>query len=156
MKQYPEIKLIEQPNIYACYPTCVSILTGIPLEDIFKILGHDGSEDKGFDYEEIALTCLYLGWSLICISKYEFESLVENLRSNNQIYRMILWIKTFNNYHTVAWDGKSEFIINPAKKDKRILLSKIKNNIIKIDIIVPIEKIDLNFMNFKYTKFKSI
>lgn len=155
MKKYPEIQIIEQPNRYTCYPTCVSILTGIPLETLFKTIGRDGSDEKGFEYEEIALSCLLLGWSLICLSIYEFESLVENLKSDNKIYRMILCVSRKDGYHTLAWDGKSEFAIDPLKINKKIPLQIIKNKIATIDILTPIEERELNFTKKSNTMFKS-
>ena len=152
MKNYPEIAIQQQPNRYACYPTCISILTSIPLEKLFEILGHDGSDNDGFRYDEVALATLILGWSLICLSEYNFSSLTQILNDNNLTYRMILSIKRYNHYHAVAWDGKSEHIIDPLKNNNLVRLDKIKHKIVTAEILVPIENRKINFLNTRQFK----
>lgn len=146
MKSYPKIIIQRQPNRYACYPTCVSILTGIPLETLFKIIGHDGSNKKGFEYNEVALASLIFGWSLIPFD-YKFDSLVQTLSNDNLTYRMILSIKRYKNYHAVAWDGKSKYAIDPLKENGLTILNKIRCNIIGVEILVPIERREMNFLD---------
>lgn len=156
MKDYPKIIAQRQPNRHACYPTCVSILTGIPLDKIFEVIGHDGSDGVGFEYNEIALASLLLGWSLICLSEYEFDSLIENLSSDKLVYRMILCIKKSKSYHAVAWDGKSDFVIDPLLKNQFVPLRKIKKRISTIEILVPVEKRKMTFSDTDKISFNKI
>jgi len=154
MKSYPEIIIQRQPNRYTCYPTCVSILTGIPLKTLLEIIGHDGSERDGFRYDEVALALLTLGWSLTCLSDYDFDSLVDSLSSENIRYRMILSIERYKHYHAVAWDGNSNFVIDPIVKNQIVPLKKIKDKIISTEILAPVEERKMTFLDT--TEFKSI
>lgn len=156
MKEYPKITIIQQPNRYTCYPTCVSILTGIPLEKLLESLGHNGSDNNGFNYEEIAVSLLGFGWSIIIISNYDFDSFISCLKKENLYYRMILSLKNNNKYHAVAWDGKSDFIIDPMNSSFT-KLAKIKNKISTIEVILPIENRKINFLDLDiYPKFRNI
>ena len=115
MKKYPEIIIQKQPNEYSCYPTCASILTGIPINKIYETIGHEGSKDHYFTYNELSLALLILGWSIIRLLDYDFDSLIENFKNENLIYRMILLVQKNKNIHAVAWDGQSKFVIDPMK-----------------------------------------
>lgn len=46
------MKLITQPNKWTCLPTSVAMLLNISLDDIFKIVGHDGSQILWKDFPD--------------------------------------------------------------------------------------------------------
>src|SRR5437870_4945980 len=63
---------MKQPKPGTCYPTAVSMLTGIPYERLVKLLGHDGSKVIKDHYEGVSnsamtLELLHEGWHLIQI-----------------------------------------------------------------------------------------
>lgn len=63
---------MKQPNYWTCYPTAVSVATGIPLNVLLETLGHDGSTKisdepdpicrAAFYATEITLALLKHGW----------------------------------------------------------------------------------------------
>lgn len=64
-------KIVKQPNNFTCYPAVLSMITGKSFEEIFEVLGHDGSgiidigDDlihKGFFDQEAMIFLLMNGW----------------------------------------------------------------------------------------------
>lgn len=72
----------KQPNLWTCYPTAVSILTGIPVEKLIKALGHDGSKvtrpelkepacREAYTHSEMCFALFNLGYMLGFIAAKE-------------------------------------------------------------------------------------
>jgi len=57
---------IEQPCPYSCYPTVVSWLTGIPLDDILECL--PSPEPFGFVHDQMSEYLITRGWALVQVA----------------------------------------------------------------------------------------
>jgi len=61
---------MKQPTNYTCFPTCVSYLTGIPLDELLDELGHMGElreSGYGYTFSEMSFLLLKKGWASIPI-----------------------------------------------------------------------------------------
>src|SRR5581483_7654199 len=69
---------MKQPNPWSCYPTCVSIATGIEFDNLIDVIGHDGSKivhpclpppfcHEAFVPTEIAFALLKFGYACVYI-----------------------------------------------------------------------------------------
>lgn len=65
----------EQPNPYSCLATSFAMVLRMPVQDIFKAIGHDGTEivwpdlpepfnRRGFHIQELTFFCLGLGFTV--------------------------------------------------------------------------------------------
>jgi hypothetical protein len=69
--------LQKQPNEWSCLPTAFAIATGIPVADLIKAIGHDGSEIvfsgskpwRSFNPQEVIIALLCQGWAVTAIEK---------------------------------------------------------------------------------------
>ena len=68
---------------------------------------------------------------------------------------MILCIRRYKHYHALAWDGKSNFVIDPLRKKQIVPLKDIKDKIHTIEILTPIEKRKMTFLNLEKLDFDS-
>jgi hypothetical protein len=64
----------QQPNLWTCYPKAVSIATGIAMEILFTVIGHDGSrkldlpgdwKEEAFVQSEMSIALFKLGYALV-------------------------------------------------------------------------------------------
>lgn len=117
----------KQPNSWTCVPTAFSIATGIPLQEIFDRVGHDGSEivwpklpeplcRRSFCVQEVA-QALRPDWACSPIHEVirvgpDLEHLTEiKLNLDCKITRGVIMGQGTKHRHAVAYiDGK---IIDP-------------------------------------------
>lgn len=70
----------KQPNRWSCFPTAVAIVLGIEVDEIFKQLGHNGSEvcwpeldepfcRRSFHQQEMVNVCFENGCGMISVSQ---------------------------------------------------------------------------------------
>lgn len=107
--------IIHQPTQFSCMACVAAMITGDPLEVVFSLLGHDGSE-RHFRFLEIAAylngTGYHLGdyreWlSLKCVSRHQPALLiVDGVRGLGK--------------HAVYWTGKEVLDPEPANAGMKI------------------------------------
>lgn len=70
-----------QPNVWSCLPTALAIVLGVPVQEIFDYLGHDGSQifwpdlddpwrRRSFHMQEMVDYCLSQNYALTMVSPY--------------------------------------------------------------------------------------
>lgn len=123
------MKLQLQPNSWSCLPTAFAIVLDIEIKEIFKLIGHDGSEiiwpdyqdpykRRSFHVQELILVAFNLGFNIT-----PFEQLPLQLPSplSEQYYNsmpdrdltkimfgkkgVITGTSKTNSRHAVAWNG---------------------------------------------------
>jgi hypothetical protein len=116
----------KQPNKWTCYPTAVSILTGIPIQTIIETIGHDGSKELiedgvsgcGFTGPEMSIALIKLGWTLteilgnLQVPNYpNLDEIFAFLRrySDNAIVSIALEGRD----HALAWDVHNDILYDP-------------------------------------------
>lgn len=115
----------KQPNLFSCFPTAFAIILGIPVEQLFKEIGHDGStivdpscpdpfNRRGFHSQELIRYARTHGFS---VSSYEENPLLGDLPIKTDIpidgnLAVLGGLNFKANPHAVAWDGYR--IIDPA------------------------------------------
>lgn len=125
-----------QPTRTMCLPTAFAIVMGIPVADLIKDIGHDGSEEvwkdqtypsscRGFHPQEIIDCCMKRGF---LVMEIESKSILGNPRNplrvnvfDNPVERLKWWLgfsgvlsgeTQHGKRHAVAWvDSK---IIDPS------------------------------------------
>jgi hypothetical protein len=119
------MKLILQPNMWSCLPTCVSMLTDQSLADIYTYVGHDGSEElfpdepfpmnhQSFTVNEIMDYLLEGGWLPVYLWNEDGNTLRFSLR-------MSMWLAKYNAIllsgpekpHAVVWCRDEKMVWNP-------------------------------------------
>lgn len=100
-----------QPNEWSCLPTSFAIVTGVKVDNIFKWLGHDGSERvfpdrpepycrKSFHPQELTDYCYWHGINIIQIDR---EVVSTNINGDvhivcNSERRLYKYIESHNNF----------------------------------------------------------
>lgn len=125
------MKLQIQPNRWSCLPTAFGMLLDIPVDDIIKVLGHDGSDiifdghpeqRRGFHPQELVDLCV-CEYDMMCTIIEVFPSLQQPdggiiLLKDGQLlkkryhdylrrFECVIWGSINGNRHAVAWDRKS-------------------------------------------------
>lgn len=112
--------MIKQPTPYTCYPTALSILTGVPVKELIKPTGHTGDEfirynkqelvsNGAFIHPEMAMVLLHHGWAIIPIwlgvpSRPWFPDFKDILITYND-EKLILVAQKPKVQHCYAYDG---------------------------------------------------
>ncbi len=126
-----------QPSRWSCLPTSLAIVLGVPVEAIFAILGHDGSEilwpelpepqcHKGFTLGEMIHVADRFGKYLVAHEKKWTHSpdgniiiQIPNDYFNDKLKRfngVITGVTTQGKRHAVAWlDGE---VIDPSDQTR--------------------------------------
>lgn len=123
---------IKQERPYWCYPTVASMATGLPVAEIIAAIGHDGSRiadaskddpwcRAAFEFSELALAMLKLGWAIVPLvaavqgrtSEYpSWEELQEIIADMG--YPACVTVQRPNGYyHAIFWDTENDRVIDP-------------------------------------------
>lgn len=119
----------KQANGWSCYPTAISILTGIPVEGLVQAMGHDGSAvcdpEKGdpwgreaFIHAELVLALAEYDWVLghiyAAVPRLAYPSFEE---IKDRICRWgcptVVTVQKPNGMHAYAWDVSGDRLIDP-------------------------------------------
>lgn len=127
------IAMQRQPNLWTCYPTAVSFLTGIPMPELMKAIGHDGSKvvkasqdwmHEAFIYDEMAFALLRKGWALVKISAscvnengelrtaYPTMQTIMNRLRNLKLNAVVV-VQKPGREHALAWVSKDDAFYDP-------------------------------------------
>ena len=128
---------IKQPNPWSCYPAAVSMLTGIPIEELIEEIGHDGSKvidpsikvpanREAFIGCEMALALLNFGWAIVPIYAApsnpdktlrtgwpDIEGLQDVLVDYCDKIVVIAQRREKEHEHAYAWDTRTSELIDP-------------------------------------------
>lgn len=121
--------MIAQPNKWSCFPTAVSILTEIPIDDIVAEIGHDGSRvvepDKpdpwcreAFQYSEMVVALRKFDWTIAAIwaeissPSYPKWPAMANVVLNWEVPTVVVIQRPLGN-HCLAWDTKKNRLYDP-------------------------------------------
>jgi len=121
---------MKQPTPWSCYPTAVSILTGVPLLDIFEAIGHDGAGiadaskpcpwcRDAFVQSEVALAMPQFGWCMSFVyaaleKRPTYPSLEDLKRTLEQRGDpVVVCVRKSLGDHALAWDVRGERVIDP-------------------------------------------
>lgn len=120
--------LQSSPNWWSCLPTAFAACFGIPVRDLIKELGHDGSEmlfpedpepfcRRGFHIQEFIKPCLMRGLAPVFIEaqpsieskKREVKPLTTENVANLSLYMhkyngIVIGMKPNNHEHALAWN----------------------------------------------------
>jgi len=138
------MKLQKQPNNWSCLPTAFAMALDIDVEQLIKLIGHDGSEiwfpnqkeehhkKRAFNPSEIMMTVLKMGrYVTPVVAQYEISP-VENGEARQIITPQSEIIQIMNNHcgvltgyirgrrHAVAWDGNMIFDPNGSKYERTL------------------------------------
>lgn len=112
----------------------MSIITGVPLEEIIATVGHDGSREitsqdppwnrEAFVFSEMALAALKLGWSLSCMYaapanegepglRTAWPEINELLAWIHERFDCILCVKREGRDHAIAWKRRDDVPVDP-------------------------------------------
>lgn len=131
MRDTEEMKAQVSPNWYTCLPTAFAVALGVPVRDLFRELGHDGSEivfpqepeplcRRAFHAQEFFGPCLRRGYApvhveAVPITEANGEKFVVAF-TNTHIERLTAYMETYSGVvigdkpngtcHALAWDGK--------------------------------------------------
>jgi hypothetical protein len=122
--------IIQQPNNWSCLPAAFATVTGIPLETLLELVGHDGSEiifndlpeplcRRSFLGQELVKVLFELGW---IVSQYDLHPIghvdekhwyglkIDDIEYINSILADSIGVigarvRATGNYHATAWDG---------------------------------------------------
>jgi hypothetical protein len=110
----------DYPNGWSCFPTALAILLNIPVSEIIKDIGHDGSEiifpepnnRRGFCYRDLVIYCLKNDLSIM---EVELEAALGDRTSKSLFYLpklevpdvpcIVTGITTYGWWHAAAWNG---------------------------------------------------
>lgn len=128
------------PNRWSCVPTAFAMALGLPVEQVIKRCGHDGSEilfpglpepqcRQGFHLQEMVDVCLALRHICIPIEKepliiadeqhivHLFKGPIERderLRHNMRLCWGVCTGEINGNTHACAWDGYVNILYDPT------------------------------------------
>lgn len=149
-----------QPNGWTCYPTAVSILTGIDLEDLIEAIGHSGSKvvepakaeparREAFCHSEMALALLKSGWALVPLyaalsnpdgsmrTAYPcLDSILNFARRNG--WDAVLCVDLGDRQHAVAWKSHPNEVIDPLTGEAVEL--PLKAPVVTVELLIPTPK----------------
>jgi hypothetical protein len=115
------VRLQVQPNRASCLLTSFAMCIDRQIEELFEILGHDGTEIlysecpvpfcyRGFTHEDIYFLCEKLDFKMYLVSKsvsiYDGEKLITRPNPHfKHIHTCSCNAIVESNTHAVAWDG---------------------------------------------------
>lgn len=79
------METLVQPNSWSCFPTALAMVARVPLEDVLRIIGHDGSDilypqyttdpypRRAFNSQDIMYAGLKLGIALVPFDDFYYE-----------------------------------------------------------------------------------
>lgn len=122
------MRMLVQPTMWSCLPTCVAMLTELPIADIYDFCGHDGSEivypdepypmdHRSFTVQEMIDFLLASGYYPCTIwpeddsadSRSRWE---KRLMLHLQQYDAIV-VGTVPHAHAVVWNHVEKQLYNP-------------------------------------------
>lgn len=110
-----------QPTQFSCMACCVAMITGDPLERVFRFLRHDGSKEP-FRFLDCAAYLnrrgFHLGASGVC-SGVHFSD-------RRQPALLIVAKSVGQGNHAVYWTGQEVHDPNPASEGKRLMEYQIR------------------------------
>ncbi|MFW5794570.1 MAG: hypothetical protein ACOCV1_03695 [Bacillota bacterium] len=104
--------MLRQKERWDCFPTCVSILTGIDRDEIIENL----SESKdGYSSSEMAFFLLKKGYSLITFSVKDLEEKLKSVFQEciNQSISCILTVKRKSEFHAIVCTPENNRVYDP-------------------------------------------
>jgi hypothetical protein len=123
------MQLLKQPNHWSCYATSLAMLLDVPVEDIFRDIGHDGSGldpggpggRRGHGGHEIIMAA-YKRHAWLVPFLVTHPGTKERLIDDQTLVRLLgchpgilagNWTST-NSPHAVAWENASMSVHDPA------------------------------------------
>lgn len=102
---------IRQPTRFSCLACCAAMITGQPLAEVFRELGHDGAE-RHFRFLEVAA---YL-------NRHGFHLGLHRLEHAPPRHPALLIVRSYNGSgsHAVFWDGREVWDPEPANQGRRL------------------------------------
>lgn len=159
----------KQPNRWTCFPTALAMVLDVPLKDIIKSLGHDGSEiifpkrkgsfrRRGFHPQEFTELLFGMGYAFLtleaqpfhCIPKYGKSCLLcGGTGQADIVLARTKWhhfldgnkavVSQLN--HAIAWDGIEGY--DPGRDADRCRVKIKKSAITAMHLVVEIKSLHL-------------
>lgn len=136
------MQLITQPNRWNCVATSLAMVLRIPVEEVFRLAGHDGSEvppewfhleeplrRRGHSLQEMIDVCMQLGYTVTPIVFAEefitsnhaaivsFKKPMDNynrfINYLEQADGLITGVTKLGARHCVAWDHMNQMVHDP-------------------------------------------
>lgn len=105
---------------FCCVPACVSMITGIPLDDLLTKSRPDAIETYGYFLEEFQHLLLTEGWMLTIWTKHcdsEDWEFTLDLPRLNQPAVICGTLKDDGKLHAMVWDGSSRYLDPDTEHD---------------------------------------
>jgi hypothetical protein len=126
------MRLIKQPNGWSCFPTALAMIMDLEPSELFKVIGHDGSEiilagvsdphcRRGFHPQELNFAAWKYGYSITHFGKWMCCEYVNGLQTRRQTpfdIRILLdydfgILTSLSPLHAVAWNPIEKKIYDP-------------------------------------------
>jgi hypothetical protein len=132
------MQLQKSPNRWSCIPTATAIILDVPLSEVLRIVGYDGSKvlwpelpepicRESFHIEIMQYVALKCGMALVpFISKISYAPIPDSLVQHYDLSHHLLEVMNkynalllgryigSNNRHAVAWNAQERVIYDPA------------------------------------------
>jgi hypothetical protein len=129
----------KQPNNWSCLVTAFAIICELPVEELIKRIGHDGSKvvaisppyECGFHIQEI-IDVLYKDFSITeiidaayddgCVFDIHDKSIVVRIADAMEQFSGVLWVDNGVDYcHAYAWDHTNFLLCDPKRGNQQSL-----------------------------------
>jgi len=148
------MKLQVQPNAWSCFPTAFAIIADVPIQQVFKTLGTDGSNivfpelpapinRRGFGVNEVIGFMVAMHWSVTPLglayeqcsrdypnSMYTYRLSMPFIRGLMDEYDGVITGHLPSGYgHAVAWNHEERLAYNPRGSVEDLISSTLEMDI---------------------------